>query len=169
MLKIVYIKFRNVSQHLIGVDLSPSIIEEAKKARPLLYDDTIAGDVMDAFAEKKPISLIIAADSYIYFGDLDPLFSSMAVGLEDGGFAAFTLENVSSENEASLDVSKPDWRWQLTASGRFAHRKEYVMNISRKYKMKPIFYQSMDGFRYENGVGVRGHIFVLQKQVSDEL
>jgi predicted TPR repeat methyltransferase len=46
----------------------------------------------------KPVSLIIAADSYIYFGDLVPLFKSMEEGLEDGGFAAFTLEGVSEEN-----------------------------------------------------------------------
>ena len=92
-------KFRNVSQHLVGVDLSPSIIEEAKKTRPLLYDDTRVGDVTEIFLEMKPISLIIAADSFIYFGDLDPLFSSIVGGLEDGGFVAFNLENVSTENE----------------------------------------------------------------------
>ena len=79
--------------------MSPSIIEEAKKTRPLLYDDTRVGDVTEIFLEMKPISLIIAADSFIYFGDLDPLFSSIVGGLEDGGFVAFNLENVSTENE----------------------------------------------------------------------
>jgi len=43
----------------------------------------------------KPISLIIAADSYIYFRDLVPLFESMQEGLEHGGYVAFTLESVS--------------------------------------------------------------------------
>ena len=92
-------KFRNVSQYLVGADLSPSIIEEAKKTRPNLYDETKVGDVTNVFREMKPIDLIIAADSYIYFGDLNPLFESMYDGLIDGGFVAFTLENPSEDNE----------------------------------------------------------------------
>ena len=80
--------------------MSPSIIEEARKYRPNLYDETRVGDVTEVFVEMKPISLIIAADSYIYFGDLDPLFSSMSQGLENGGIVAFTLENVSLETES---------------------------------------------------------------------
>ena len=86
-----------MSKHLVGVDLSPSIIEEANKARPNLYDETQVGDVTEIFVEKKPVSLIIAGDSYIYFGDLVPLFQSMKEGLMDGGVAAFTLENASEE------------------------------------------------------------------------
>ena len=92
-------QFRNVSQHLIGVDLSAAIINEAAKARPGLYDETRVGDVTQVYRDVKPISLIIAGDSYIYFGDLNELFASMKEGLVDGGFAAFTLENVSKENE----------------------------------------------------------------------
>lgn len=94
-----FTKFRNVSSYLIGVDLSQAIITEAQKLRPNLYDETIAGDVADVFRTKKPISLIVAADSYIYFGDLVPLFDSMQEGLGEGGVVAFTLENVDAENE----------------------------------------------------------------------
>lgn len=90
-------KFRNVSKHLVGVDLSPSIIEEAKKARPELYDETLVGDVTEVFRAKKPVSMIIAGDSYIYFGDLVPLFQSMEDSLMDGGIAAFTLENAPDD------------------------------------------------------------------------
>ena len=67
--------------------------------RPNLYDTTKVGDFMEIFRSMKPISLIIAADSYIYFGDLVPLFQAMKDGLADGGIIAFTLENVSEEDE----------------------------------------------------------------------
>lgn len=82
---------------MVGVDLSPSIIEEANKARPGLYDETLVGDVAEVFLAKKPVSLIIAGDSYIYFGDLVPLFQSMEEGLAVGGIAAFTLEIAPDE------------------------------------------------------------------------
>jgi predicted TPR repeat methyltransferase len=59
-----------------------------------LYGERIARDVTKVFLEKKPISLIVEAGSYIYFGDLVPLFDSMQDGLEEGEFVVFTLENV---------------------------------------------------------------------------
>jgi len=79
--------------------LSPSIIEEAIRTRPTLYNETKIGDVTEIFREKKPIDLIIAADSYIYFGDLNPLFESMSDSLVEGGYIAFTLENPADEYE----------------------------------------------------------------------
>lgn len=69
-----------------------------------------------------------------------------------------------------LSKSKSDWRWQLTASGRFAHRKAYVESMAMQHSLRIVHYEELIDFRYENGVGVRGHIFVLQKQLkSNEL
>lgn len=156
-------QFRNISLRLLGVDLSEAIIKEAVLSRPNLYDEVVAADVTDVFRSRKPVSLIIAGDSYIYFGDLDPLFASMFEGLDDNGYAAFTLENVSKDIEKTLDETKSDWRWQLTASGRFAHRQEYVINVAKENGLKLFFYESLIDFRYEHGVGVQGHIFIMQK------
>lgn len=72
----------------------------------------------------------------------------------------------------SLTQSKPDWRWQLTASGRFAHRKEYVLSLSEESGFAIVRYEPLDGFRYERGTEVRGHLVVLQKKLggtTDEL
>lgn len=159
-------QFRNISGTLIGVDLSEAIIREAKVARPDLYDETEANDVTKVFKARKPISLIIAADSYIYFGDLDPLFESMTEGLEEDGYAAFTLEDVDAETANVLEDTKPEWRWQLTKSGRFAHRRGYVEETARKYGLTPIHYEALVDFRYEHGKGVQGHIFVMRKTTS---
>jgi len=159
---------RNISDTLVGIDLSPSIIEEAKKMRPNLYDTTKVGDFMEIFRSMKPISLIIAADSYIYFGDLVPLFQAMKDGLADGGIIAFTLENVSEEDEKRLDQMKPDWKWQLTPSGRFAHRYDYVEAVGKKFMLTTLRYEQMDGFRKEGSGDVRGHVFIMQKQTDKE-
>jgi len=88
----------------------------------------------------------------------------MQIGLENGGYAAFTLENVDAENEDLLSTTKPDWRWQLTASGRFAHGKEYVLEVGESHGLSLVHYEKLDNFRYERGVGVRGHIFVMRKE-----
>lgn len=161
-------QFRDISKHLVGVDLSPSIIEEAKKARPELYDETLVGDVTDVFRAKKPVSMIIAGDSYIYFGDLTPLFQSMKEGLMDGGIAAFTLENAPDEFAQLLQESKPDWRWQLQPSGRFAHNKEYVEKVGKKCSLEVLHYEEMRGFRKEGSNDVNGHIFIMQKVTASQ-
>ena len=67
----------------------------------------------------------------------------------------------------SLDETKPDWRWQLTASGRFAHRKEYVANMGLSHDLTLIHYENLDGFRHEHGKDVRGHIFVMKKGIEE--
>lgn len=71
----------------------------------------------------------------------------------------------------SLAESKPDWRWQLTPSGRFAHRKEYVEHVGESHQLKVVHYETLDGFRHEMGKAVRGHLFVMRKQTltRDEL
>jgi predicted TPR repeat methyltransferase len=58
----------------------------------------------------------------------------------------------------------------LTASGRFAHRKEYVIDVGTEHHFELLYYEALDSFRREKGVGVRGHLFVMQKvqpQTSD--
>jgi predicted TPR repeat methyltransferase len=163
-------EFRNISKHLIGVDLSQVILDQAVQLRPQLYDETLIGDVTvilqsPQFAGR--LQLIIAADSFIYFGDLDPLLTAISIGLERNAFVAFTLENVNVENEQALTESSPDWRWQLQPSGRFAHRKSYVTMSAQRHGLQVIHYETLDGFRYEQGVAVRGHLFVMQKTNQD--
>ena len=49
--------------------------------------------------------------------------------------------------ECSLKETKPDWRWQLTASGRFAHHDEYVIGVGKDHGFDLVFLEKMDGFR----------------------
>ena len=63
-----------------------------------------------------------------------------------------------------LAESKPDWRWQLTASGRFAHRKEYVAAVGQRHGLHLVHYEPMEGFRHELGKDVRGHAFLMKKE-----
>ena len=68
-----------------------------------------------------------------------------------------------ANSNTSLSETKPDWRWQLTASGRFAHRKEYIANVGREHGLTVVHYEALDGFRHELGKDVRGHAFLMKK------
>jgi len=71
----------------------------------------------------------------------------------------------------SLSISKSDWKWQLTPSGRFAHRKEYVERVGKEHSLETIHYEPMEDFRREGAAYVRGHIFIMKKELehSNEL
>jgi predicted TPR repeat methyltransferase len=160
-------QFRNISKILIGVDLSGTIIQQAQQKRPNLYDSVQVEDVAEFVRQQSgQVNLVIAGDSFIYFGDLDPLFDALSTGLAIDGYLAFTLENADASTEKILAETKANWRWQLTASGRFAHRHEYVIEVANRYHLSLVHYEPLLNFRYEKGVGVRGHIFVLQKRTT---
>ena len=135
----------------------------------------------------------MASDTFIYFNDVSVLFSAIHNSLKGGGYAVFSLENVSVDNEQRcvshlmsssssllsyapcllhrLNQLKPDWRWQIGASGRIAHRKSYIEDTAKDHALSVVLYEKLDSFRTEKGVGVRGHLFVLKKGIigKDEL
>jgi predicted TPR repeat methyltransferase len=162
------VEFRNISSTLIGIDISRRIIEQAKKSHNV-YDEYKVGDFTEVLRQfPHTVSLLVAADSFIYFNDLGELFAAIEGALEDGGYAVFSLENVSNDNELRLSTLKPDWRWQITSSGRIAHRKKYVEAAATENSLHVALYEKLDGFREENGVEVPGHFFVLKKRSSND-
>ena len=163
-------QFRNISSTLVGIDISPKIIQQAKQLHPV-YDDYKIGDVREVLLQfPKTVSLLVAADTFIYFNDLSQLFATMRDALEKGGLALFSLENVSKENEKRLLAQRPEWRWQITPSGRISHRKKYVEAVAAENSFEVVLYENLDGFRREKNVDVPGHFFVLKKvSGKDEL
>jgi predicted TPR repeat methyltransferase len=100
--------------HLTGVDLSPGMIAKARERG--LYDALEVGDAM-AFLNRQPPSafnLIVAADSLVYIGDLEPAYAATAMALNSGGLIAFSLETWEGDG------------FRLGASMRFAHGRGYV-------------------------------------------
>ena len=70
---------------LDGIDIAPRMIEAAR-ARAI-YNELILGDLEVLLSAPGPsYSLILAADTMIYIGDLQPTFKGVATRLERGGF-----------------------------------------------------------------------------------
>lgn len=84
-------QFRNISGTLVGVDLSDAIIDMARRLRKGLYSSFRTGDVKEVLREyaasERKVSLLVAADTFIYFNDLGDLLASIEQGLEVGGYA----------------------------------------------------------------------------------
>lgn len=105
------------SKHLVGVDLSPEMVELARKRD--CYHELVV-DELTAYLGKHEagFDLIVSADTLVYFGDLGAVLSAAARALVAGGILAFTVERAVGE-EASLG-------YHIRPSGRYVHSRAYV-------------------------------------------
>ena len=146
-------QLRGRARRLVGVDLSNSMIEVARRRGS--YDALhvaevtafLAHDARDAF------HLITACDTLIYFGDLRQVIVPATRWLRPGGLIAFTVER--------SDLAP----FQLTDSGRFAHHVDHVREVAGESALTVV---SVDDavLRYEYGSAVDGLVVVLK--ASDE-
>lgn len=98
----------------IGVDLSPGMIEQARKSG--LYARLEVADMVRGLASDDEASadLVIAADAVIYLPDLAPLADGAARVLRSGGLFAFTTETHKGEGVV------------LGAGLRYAHGADHI-------------------------------------------
>lgn len=107
---------RPVSSSLVGVDLSPKMVELAEQRN--LYDELLVGELVGFMEARESVfDLIISADTLVYFGALDNALKVAAGALKPGGRIGFSLEHM--EKELGGD-------FYLNYSGRYCHHRDYV-------------------------------------------
>jgi predicted TPR repeat methyltransferase len=86
--------FRPYSDWLVGVDLSPGMLSEARAKG--LYDRLIEADIAGFLASEAKIEaryhFVLAADVFMYFDDLAPMFKAVAQVLAPRAKMAFSVE-----------------------------------------------------------------------------
>jgi predicted TPR repeat methyltransferase len=84
--------FRPFCDWLVGVDLSPAMIEQARGKG--LYDRLVADDLLAFLAAEQGAQhqLVLAADVFVYVSDLAPAVAAVAAVLAPGASFAFTVE-----------------------------------------------------------------------------
>lgn len=105
--------FRHAARRLDGVDLSPKIIAQA--AAKQVYDRLSVGDIVAHLsASDDRYDLILAADVFVYLGDLAPVLAAARRVLRDDGRLAFTVE------------AADDGDFLLHENRRYAHSRDYL-------------------------------------------
>ena len=103
--------FRDIAKHLTGVDLSAGMIQKARERG--IYDELIVGDLSTPLRESNArYDLIIAADVFIYVGDLSQVFATCQIALQPGGLFAFSTECEGAWNRtrcAAPDAMRTQW------------------------------------------------------------
>ncbi|CAM9414871.1 unnamed protein product [Ascophyllum nodosum] len=155
---------RNISDALVGVDLSEGMLEVAFERD--VYDALAVGEIGEILRMRAGQGvqgdLVVAADVFVYMGDLEDVFLASREYLEDGGIFAFTSELVTP---GDCDASKGCAGWQLLVSGRFAHTKSYLHELADRLGFDVAHYKEMSP-RTEGGAPVRGQLIALVKRGS---
>jgi predicted TPR repeat methyltransferase len=97
-----------------GVDLSPAMIEAARATG--VYAHLACGDLVAWLEGEASADLVLAADVFVYVGDLAPTFAAVARALEPGGLFAFTVQ------------TGPETGYRIGPDRRFAHSEAYIRN-----------------------------------------
>ena len=96
--------FKSRAARLDGVDLSPAMVEKARERG--IYDVLTVGDIETALTGT--YDLVLAADTLVYLGDLEPLFRAVAAHLSEDGYFLFTTE---AKDGAGFELG-PKRRWR---------------------------------------------------------
>ena len=107
-------RLRPRAKRLIGVDLSPEMVERAKTTG--VYDALEVAEITEWLARPNDntFDLVVACDTFIYFGDLRQVLAPAAKRVRPGGALAFTVELGEGDS------------FRLTDSGRYAHTAAHI-------------------------------------------
>ena len=142
--------FRPHVDWLVGVDLAPKMIEEAR--RKGLYDRLAVGDIVAFLAEQPERSahLVIAADVFAYVADFAEICAAVARVLGDGGLFGFTVETHDGEGAT------------VGPKMRYAHSADFVRGALAEAGLTVVELTRASS-RTENRVPVPGLLVIARK------
>jgi predicted TPR repeat methyltransferase len=108
------------ARRLVGVDLSEGMLAHAKEKN--VYHALVKAELTDYLRDNSEgFDLIVAADTLVYFGDLESVLSTAARALRRNGLLVFTLEHAVG-GEADVD-------YRLELHGRYSHARAYIERV----------------------------------------
>ncbi len=133
---------------LVGVDLSERMLDKARAAG--LYDSLACADITAFLADcHGAYDLVVAADVFVYFGELAAVFAQVRAALRPGGVFCFSTETCAGEG------------FVLQASNRYAHAGAYLRALAAAQGFDILLLEAAP-LRSENGAAIVGQVAVLR-------
>lgn len=141
---------RDSGSYLVGVDLSGEMI--GKAAEKNVYDELHCADIVDFLGEDDTLfDLVVAADVFIYLGDLLPFFQAVQGRIAADGHLLFTIEKNSGPGALRLQTS-----------GRYCYSEDYLVTTAANHGLTVVYCQEVC-LRKERGQWLTGSFFALRK------
>ena len=141
---------RELSQHLIGIDIAEKMLVHADKKG--IYDQLIHSEIIEFLRHSEAsFDLIVAADVLPYFGNLDEFFSLISAHLSNNSYFIFTTEQSN------------DCSWQLEPSARFSHTPHYIKQLAEHCSLVLIHQEIIPG-RLQDNLPVPIQLYTVKKE-----
>lgn len=141
---------RPLVNRLVGLDLSARMLERARSRG--VYDQLEQADAAGFLAHTEArFELVLAADVFIYIGDLAPVFAGIARVMTHGVFS-FTVEPAP---EGDVPVLQP--------SLRYAHPAGHLQRLARAHGFTPLS-MTRGPVRQDQGGDVEGLYVHLRRE-----
>jgi len=115
---------RPIVQQLTGVDLSQAMLDQA--AARGVYDRLLKADLVEHLQHTpERHNLVVAADVFIYVGELDAVFGGVVRVLRPGGVFCFSVEHAQDDRPVALNA-------QL----RYAHSLPYLQALAQRHGLR---------------------------------
>ena len=132
---------------LTGIDLSQNMLGVAMNKG--IYDDLVKANIVDYLCSKTLIfDLIVAADVFIYVGDLTRTFQLIRSRNKKSGLFAFCTEYCEGEP------------FKLEKTGRYSHSHDYITSLCSKFGYE-IEHFSVSKLRKEHDMWLKGGYYIL--------
>ncbi|WP_194722281.1 tetratricopeptide repeat protein [Noviherbaspirillum malthae] len=113
---------RPIAETIDGVDISQAMLEQARRLG--IYRELTHADIASYLAvSQEPADLVVAADVFIYVGELAEVFKHVRRLLAPSGRFLFTVE-APEGTQAGQDL-------QLLPSLRYAHSEPYIRKLAQ--------------------------------------
>lgn len=151
-----------VSESLVGVDLSDSMIELARQRG--IYEELHVTDIVNFMQKSKTtFDLIVSCDVFVYLGDLNITFEHVSKSLSPNGVFAFSTEQQIGCGKDEECCKLP---YILDTTKRFKHCSKYIMSLSNTHGFSLIRCLSGRVIRTQGKSNVKGDIFLLRRKPS---
>jgi len=141
---------------LTGVDLSQNMLDQAARLR--LYDRLVCAELVEFLsAQHLTADLAVAADVFVYIGDLSGVFAALRQALRPGGVLVFSVEAMlDGEGNACDDATG----YRLLPSHRYAHAADYLRRLAATHGFTGASIEVCTG-RQENGVAITAYAVTM--------
>ncbi len=142
--------FRSMASELVGVDLSPKMLQKA--AERDVYDRLHQSDLLTFLQRNETnFDLLVAADVFVYLGDLEPVFEAARQALRGDGWIAFSVEHQTTGS------------YRLFKEGRYKHSTDYLRSLaaSTGFVVKS---QQNGAIRMEGDLPVEASFWLLERR-----
>ena len=141
---------RPLARTLVGVDLSPRMLAKARERGD--YDELVCAELSAYLAAQPPrFDVAVAADVFVYIGDLAEVFARMRAVLRPGGVFGFSVE---AGGEADF---------VLQPTHRYAHSLGYLRGLAEVHRFAIESVESRV-IRKNLDTDVSGHLVVMRRE-----